>query len=178
MKASHVARWIALAIGAVLLAFVGVLATRADYEAKLVGTPLLGQPAPALAGTSIDGQGVDVASLRGKWVVVNFFASWCIPCQREHPEFVRFVERHRTRDDAELVMVIHGDEVGPVRSYLAANGGEWPVVDDPDGRVALEFGVRGQPESYVIDPDGIVRAKAFEITADLLEQIISGEPVS
>jgi cytochrome c biogenesis protein CcmG, thiol:disulfide interchange protein DsbE len=171
------ARWSALAVGAALLALVAVLATRDDYESKLVNSPLLGQPAPELVGESLDGEPVQLSTMRGKWVVVNFFATWCVPCQREHTEFLRFAERHGG-GDADIVMVIWDDSTGRVREFFEQNGGDWPVLADPGGEVALEFGVRGPPESYVIDPDGIVRAKAFEINADLLDDIVSGRGIS
>jgi cytochrome c biogenesis protein CcmG, thiol:disulfide interchange protein DsbE len=178
VKGTRTALWTAVAVGVALLALVGVLATRKDYESKLVNSPLLGRPAPELIGTSLTGDPVQLSTMRGKWVVVNFFATWCVPCQREHPEFVKFAARHRAAGDADVVMVIWDDEVGRVRDFFSENGGDWPVLADAGGEVALEFGVRGPPESYVVDPDGIVRAKAFEIRADVLDDIISGRPVS
>src|SRR6202011_4949167 len=84
----HTARWVAgvtLVVGAALVA---VLATRPPQTATEVDTPLVGQVAPGIAGATLAGGSFDLAGQRGRWVVVNFFASWCPPCQQEQPELV------------------------------------------------------------------------------------------
>jgi cytochrome c biogenesis protein CcmG/thiol:disulfide interchange protein DsbE len=61
-----------------------------------------------------------------------------------------------------------------VRSYYERNGGDWPVLDDPSGKIALDFGVRGPPESFLIDPDGFVISKIVgEVRATSLEQLLA-----
>lgn len=166
--------WSAVAVGLVIALLVGVLATRKSAEAHLADSPLLGHPAPELRATAIDGRPVDIESLRGKWVVVNFFATWCVPCQQEHPELVRFSLRHSRAGDAQVIGVVFDDSVRRVRSYLREKGGDWPVVDDPNATVALDWGVRGPPESYLVDPQGFVRAKVISsVTSALLEDLLT-----
>jgi cytochrome c biogenesis protein CcmG/thiol:disulfide interchange protein DsbE len=158
-------------IGAALVA---LLATSTPAEERLADSPLLGKPAPAVRGTDLDGSAVRLADFRGKWVVLNFFATWCVPCQREHPEFERFVNRHRATGDAEVLAVIFDDDVAAVRRYFEDNGGDWPVLDDPRGKVALDFGVRGPPESFLIDPNGFVVTRIVgEIRAEGLENLLA-----
>jgi cytochrome c biogenesis protein CcmG/thiol:disulfide interchange protein DsbE len=123
-------------------------------------------------GTNItNGAPFSLASLRGRFVLVNFFASWCIPCQQEQPQLVKF--DNQPGDKTAVVGVLFTDTAGPAKAFLQANGGDWPAVADPDGQLALNYGVRGPPESYLIDPTGIVIAKFVGgITATRLDQIV------
>ena len=149
--------WIAGAVLLVLAAFIGVLATGGDDGG--VRSTLVGLPAPGIAGDTIDGGTYDLAEHRGEYVVVNFFATWCVPCIREHPELVEFEERHREAGDASVVSVVFDSRPAQVRDFFTENGGEWPVVVDPDGRTSLEYGVARVPESYLLGPDGTVLTK-------------------
>ena len=170
----HAARWIAAATGVVFLALVVVLATRAPATTRLSDSPLLGQKAPPLAGTTIDGDAYDITGERGRWVVLNFFATWCVPCRQEHDDLVRFQARHLQTGDATVVAVVYDDPASAVRKFRAEEGGDWPMVLDPSGRVALDYGVRGIPESYLISPDGFVAAKITGgIRAEDLEKLLS-----
>jgi cytochrome c biogenesis protein CcmG/thiol:disulfide interchange protein DsbE len=90
-------------------------------------------------------------------VVVNFFATWCPPCIEEHPELVAFEAAHATTDGATVVSVVFNDDNNDVRKFFADRGGAWPVLDD--ARAAVDFGVLKVPESFVVDPDGVVIGK-------------------
>lgn len=171
------ALWGSVAAGLVVAVFVGVLATRESAANRLAETPLAGRPAPPIAGRSVtDGTPFDLAVARGRWVVVNFFATWCVPCRREHPELVRFAARH---PEIAIVSVIYSDEVDDVRAFFRRNGGSWPVVADPSGRVALDYGVRGVPESFVVDPAGVVRGRIVGgVTTGGLERVFGLEGAS
>jgi hypothetical protein len=79
---------------------IAVSAARNDPGAKLSSTPLIGHPAPPLAGAAVTGGRASLASYRGRWVIVNFFASWCVPCQTETPEPARFADAHPAPADA------------------------------------------------------------------------------
>jgi cytochrome c biogenesis protein CcmG/thiol:disulfide interchange protein DsbE len=170
VRRGRVAVWAAGAAGIVVALFVAMLATRESAASRLAETPLAGRPAPLVRGTSVtDGTAFDLEAARGRWVVVNFFATWCIPCREEHPELVRFNARH---PEIAIVSVIYSDEVDDVRAFFARNGGGWPVLRDPGGRIALDYGVRGVPESFVIDPAGLVRGRIVGgVTATGLERV-------
>jgi len=163
--------WVAGAVLVVLAGFVAVLATGGD-DAKVRST-LIGAPAPDIRGETIDGGSYALSELRGKYVVVNFFATWCVPCIREHPQLVEFEERHRAEGDASIVSVVFDSRPDQVREFFAREGGEWPVVLDPDGRTALQYGVAGVPESYLLAPDGTVLVKIEGgVTADDLDRLL------
>ena len=153
------ARTIAIVLGVVLVGLVVVLATRQPAGSRLAESPLVGQPAPAVAGETIDGETYRLERDRGQWVVVNFFATWCVPCREEHDDLVRFATRHSVAGDAKVVGVIFSDDAEAVRRFRDEQGGNWPMVTDPEGSIALEFGIAGVPESFLISPDGIVVAK-------------------
>ena len=173
---SHTARYTAVAVGVVALLLVGVLATREDAASKIAKSPLVGRQAPALAGPTLAGDApeYDLLDVDSRWVLVNFFATWCVPCVREHDDLVTFSQRHDVAGDAEVVAVVFDDEPDAVRRFFEERGGRWPVVEDPVGRIALDWGVAGIPESYLVDPAGVVRAKITGgVEADFLEQVLS-----
>jgi cytochrome c biogenesis protein CcmG, thiol:disulfide interchange protein DsbE len=166
---SHVARNAALVIGAVLVLFIGVLATR--EPAGDVANPLVGRRVPALAGPTLDGGHLDVDSLRGKWVVVNFLASWCVGCIEEHPDLVRFAETYD--EDVVVVGVAYNDHAESLREFFRVKGGDWPVILSQGNVAAYDFGVTGVPESFVVRPDGLIVAWSQGVTYDWLERVIA-----
>lgn len=161
------------AVGLVLAIFIAILATGDPATSRFGDSPLLGKRAPELTGESVlTGEAFDLADERGRFVVINFFATWCEPCRREHPDLVRFDAAHRAADDARVVSVVFSDEVGDVARFFDERGGEWPVVDDTSG-IVPSWGVTGVPESYLVDPSGFVVSKITGgITAEGLEDLL------
>lgn len=149
----------ALGVAVVVGALVAVLATRPSASSTAAASPLLGKPAPPIAGTALTGGPVDLSSMRGRFVVVNFFASWCPPCQVEQPELVQFAFQHRSASDAQVLGVVFADRSANAARFLGSSGAEWPAVADPNGQIALDYGVRGPPETFVVAPDGLVVAR-------------------
>lgn len=167
----HPARWIAIALAVLLFGFLVVLATREPASRLEADSPLLGKPAPEIEGPAFDGEVVRLSDLRGRYVVVNFFATWCVPCREEHDDLVRFSDRHATAGDAVILSVIYDDRQSRVRDFFAKRGGDWSVVDDSGAKV--DFGVRGVPESFLIDPEGFVLARIVGgVRTDALEELL------
>ena len=165
---------LAAAVGVVLVGLVVVLATRAPATTRLAQSPLLGLPAPEVAGRTIDGASFRLSDLRGQWVLVNFFATWCVPCRIEHPDLIRFSQRHAITGDAAAVGVVYDDSAAAVRRFRAKEGGDWPMVEDPSGRISVAFGVAGIPESFLVSPDGVVVAKVVGgIRSQSLERLLT-----
>jgi cytochrome c biogenesis protein CcmG/thiol:disulfide interchange protein DsbE len=160
-------------LAVVAVAFLAVLATRKSAEQSASDSPLLGQPAPEVIGPALDGSTVRLSQLRGRYVVLNFFASWCVPCAREHDDLVRFEDAHRSAGDATVLSVTYDDELEDAKRFFEERGGDWPVVADDRGKVSLDFGVRGPPESFLISPDGIVLTRIIgEVQYEGLESLI------
>jgi cytochrome c biogenesis protein CcmG/thiol:disulfide interchange protein DsbE len=170
----HTALIIAVVVGLVMSAFVALLATRKSAVDQQARSPLLGLTAPVIAAPDVTGSPVQLIDDLGKFVLVNFFASWCIPCQIEHPELLRWLARHTAKGDAAIIGVTFEDTAGNAKQFMQQNGGTWPVVADPDGTIALAYGVRGPPESFLINPQGIVLAKFIgRVTADGLDNVVA-----
>ena len=146
----------AAVVGLVAAALVVILAMGDSSTERQTQSPLIGRLAPAVEGTTLDGESFDMDDWRGRWVVVNFFASWCIPCREEHPELIAFDEAHRETGDAAVVSVTYDNRSDDARDFFQRNGGDWPVVDDPENSIGVAYGVARVPESFLIAPDGTV----------------------
>jgi cytochrome c biogenesis protein CcmG/thiol:disulfide interchange protein DsbE len=148
---------VAVPLAVVMVLLVAVLITRKSATDRADFNPLVGKPAPAITGSTLDGKPFSLDGLRGRWVVVNFFATWCVPCQQEHADLVSFDRRNSQTGVVQLISVVFNDDVEAVRAFYAKNGGDYPVVNGDQGRMALDYSVIRVPDTYIIDPLGIVR---------------------
>jgi cytochrome c biogenesis protein CcmG/thiol:disulfide interchange protein DsbE len=156
-KRRHTTRWVAGFVLLVLAVIGVVLATRTPQEAIPVQSPLVGQMAPQFSGANIQSSGgktVSLRSLRGHYVFVNFFASWCGPCQQEAPDLIAFDYQNAPKEGADMVSVVFHDQVASAESFLKTQGAPWPAVDDPGGAIAERYGVTGPPTTFLVDPSG------------------------
>jgi cytochrome c biogenesis protein CcmG/thiol:disulfide interchange protein DsbE len=149
--------WAAVAMGVVLAALIAVVAS-AQPSSEVEGkTPLLGKAAPAISGAGLAGGHYSLAQLRGQWVLVNFMATWCEPCQQEMPQIEKFYDQHAKRGDATVLTVADdASNVSQLRVFLKTRGAKWPAVDDPGATVS--YGLQGLPSSFLVAPDGVVYA--------------------
>jgi len=150
-------RWLIVPI--VVLPLGWLLLSGFGRDPREIGSPLIGREAPAWTLATLDGGTVSSDDLAGQPYIVNFWASWCIPaCVDEHPVLAA---AHRERG-VMIVGVLYQDAPDDARGFLARYGDAgYPHVIDEQGRLAIDFGVTGPPESYFVDAGGIVRAKQF-----------------
>lgn len=174
----RVAPIVVLVVAAVLAGLFWVLAgSKAENDKSgIINSHLLGKPAPSVRSTTLDDEPFDLSRRKGSWVVLNFFNSTCVPCVAEHPELVRFVEQQDAlgADGAELYTILQfGDRIQDVREFFASREGDWPIVRDDDGGINVSFGVAQVPETFIIDPDGVVRLRwAGQIDAATLTSLL------
>ena len=166
--------WIALPVALAAGLLVLVLATRDSAFERNASSPIVGGLAPPVVGVTITGESFDLDDWRGRWVIVNFFQSTCVPCIMEHPELVAFSERHAGAGDAEIVSVVFDDSVDNVRTFFEVNGGDWPVLVEGTSEATIAYGVTGVPESYLVAPSGAVVWKQLGgVTADAIDDVIA-----
>jgi cytochrome c biogenesis protein CcmG/thiol:disulfide interchange protein DsbE len=140
------------ALFAVLAGYFGLGLSR---DPSLLPSALLGKPAPAFSLLALgDKPGLATADLGGRVTLVNFFASWCVPCRVEHPLLMRLKQEGRIA----LYGIDYKDKPDEAGRLLAQLGDPYRRIGvDSDGRTAIDFGVYGVPETYVIDKDGHIR---------------------
>ena len=116
-----------------------------------------GAPAPGIVGTTLDGQPFDLASLRGRPVLVNFWGPSCIPCRNEFPLFKLELAKYGA-DGFVIVGVLKDDPPAAARDFIAQYGATWATIVDPDKAITTTYRVAARPQTYFIDRNGILRS--------------------
>jgi len=167
-------RWLIAAVAVIgIFGWAFVAARSLGRDPTLVRSPLIGKPAPAFRLPTLDGGEVDSNAFVGEVVVVNFWASWCVPCQEEAPELQAFAARWAGRG-VNLVGIVYQDDQSKAAEFRDQYRLTYPQTMDPGGRSAIDYGVFGVPETYVIARDGTVMAKLLgAVDAATLEQVVS-----
>jgi len=141
------------------VAFLLLLAYGFTKDPKRIPSPLVGRPAPDFALSLLDGGELRLQDLRGRPVVVNFWASWCYPaCWNEAPRLEATWQRYKDRGVV-LIGIIYQDTEANARDFIAKHGKSYPNGMDPRSRTAIEYGVYGVPETFFIDREGKIAHK-------------------
>ena len=117
----------------------------------------VGEPAPPIVGTTLDGKSFDLAAFRGRPVVVNFWGPSCVPCRDEFPLLANKLAEHEA-DGLQIVGVLTDDPPEPARAFVAEYGAGWPTVVDPERALKTAYRVAARPQTYFVDGDGIIRS--------------------
>lgn len=153
-------RWLGVVVAVGTVAFAVVLASRFGSDPQLVPSPLLDQPAPGFSLAPLEGgDAVSLQDMRGDIVVVNFFASWCLECRSEHSALTAAADSFT--DGVDFVMISYQESPPDSLAYLESAGRSEAAsyLADPGSRTAIAYGVFGIPETFFIDPDGVVVGK-------------------
>jgi len=157
---------------ALFVVLVGFLAVGLNRNPREVPSPLVGKPAPAFRLTQLaePGKEFSPADMQGKVWVLNVWASWCVSCREEHPLLVEFARA----GVAPLIGLDYKDQRGDALRWLKQFGNPYDFsAFDADGRVGIDYGVYGVPETYVIDKAGVIRHKHIgPVTVEALEKTI------
>ncbi len=179
-------RWIALGVAVAAVAVGVIIGTRVGDDPNLVDTPLIGKPAPDLALPYLERDGaLALRSLRGQVVVVNFWASWCVPCREEQPTLTAAADAYRTAG-VTFVGISYQDQPKSAVGFLneLGRGKSYQYVTDPGSRAAMEFGIYGIPETFFLDRSGTIVAKVTgpvdpPLLKSTLDDVVAGrEPKS
>ena len=150
---------VALVVGAAIaIPLLVFLALGFRHDPEVIESPLIGMAAPEFVLRDFDGGAVDLANLRGKPVVLNFWASWCQPCVAEHPVLVAAARRYA--GEVAFVGVVPSEDTAAAVARFTRSLGQWgPVYHDADGRVSIAYGVFKLPETYFLSGDGRIVSK-------------------
>ncbi|HTS92135.1 MAG TPA: DsbE family thiol:disulfide interchange protein [Stellaceae bacterium] len=161
----------AVAFAALLGYFLAALLKSETHDPSELPSVMLDQPAPdfALEGLG-DKPGFARSDLAGKVVLVNFFASWCVPCRAEHPLLARLAETA----GVPLYGIDYKDKPADAERFLSQYGSPFRTVGvDPKGRLGIDFGVTGVPETFLIDKSGKIRFhRALPLTPEAIDKEI------
>ena len=155
----------------VFLALAGYfgLALRPDYDPHTLPSAMIDKPAPEFDLAALDGADkLTTGELKGRVVLINFFASWCVPCRIEHPILMRLAKE----DKLPIYGIAYKDRREDTERLLAQIGDPYRSIGvDADGRTGIDFGVYGVPETYVIDKSGHIRKRFVgPLTAEVVDK--------
>ncbi|MGE0650294.1 MAG: DsbE family thiol:disulfide interchange protein [Alphaproteobacteria bacterium] len=141
----------------VLLGTVFIVLLSSPRDPGEIPSPFIGKPVPAFNLPALDGNGnVSDADLKGRVTVFNVFASWCLPCKVEHPILMRLAREGKVR----VIGLNYKDKRADAKKWLAELGNPFARIGtDAKGRVAIDFGVYGVPETFIVDAMGVIRYK-------------------
>lgn len=135
--------------------------------------PLVGGPAPDFKLKAVHGQTMELSDLKGQFVILNFWATWCVPCIKEMPEFEK--AHQSLNQKVQIIGINLAESKEKVEGYIKDHHLSFPIVLDEYGNVSQEYEVINLPVTFFITPDGIIRDRIFGggITEEMIEAKIN-----
>jgi cytochrome c biogenesis protein CcmG/thiol:disulfide interchange protein DsbE len=154
----------------VVVPLLGILLLNIGRDPHAFSSPMIGRPAPAFTLPAVGTKApVSLASLKGKPVVINFWATWCVPCYEEHAAMQ--AAAREAGDAVQFIGVIYEDDEEQVGDFLTRQGKAYPSLMDDEGKTAMSYGVYGVPETFFVDAKGRIAAKyTGPLSADTLAE--------
>lgn len=149
-------------VGFALLVAVFAVALKRAPEKQVVQSALIGKPAPAFTLPDLlqEGATVDSSTFKGRWVLLNVWGTWCVECRAEHPVLLDIQREGKVS----VVGLNYKDDDAAARQWLAQLGNPYEVVAvDREGRAAIDYGVYGAPESFLVNPEGLIVHKVVGV---------------
>ena len=146
-----------------MLCLIVALAGCSREQKDVAGKPVAreGSQAPDFTLKTLDGQEVSLSSLKGKVVLLNFWATWCPPCREEVPSMVKLNAAMENKPFRMLAVSIDEGGKKAVEAYFRESGNALPTLLDPDRAVGKIYGITGVPETFIIDMQGVMRKKVI-----------------
>jgi cytochrome c biogenesis protein CcmG/thiol:disulfide interchange protein DsbE len=157
----------------VVLPLLLILVANLGRDPHVVTSPLIGRPAPPFMLVPLGGgDPVSLEALRGRVVVLNFWASWCVPCVQEHPALTSAARASGA--DVVFLGVVYEDEEARAKDFVAEHGSAFPSLMDPDSKTAIAYGIFGVPETYFISPGGTIADKFVgPLSPDTISELVA-----
>ena len=155
-------------------------------DPRAIPTVLIGTQAPIFSGPEVrTGEMMSMDSFRGKVVLINFWASWCLECRTEHENLLAINRRFSQHPDFVMLGINYQDRLDDAQKYLQVYGSNFDHLRDLKGAISIDYGVYGVPETFVIDPQGIIRYKYVgplvgpaytHLTENILQPLLERRP--
>ena len=151
-------RWVVAIVSTIVVGLSVVLAVSIGNKHDVTTSTLTNHAAPQFSLVTFDGSTFNLSAQRGKVVFINYWNDWCEPCRAETNDLLRLQAQYASDPKVVMIGIVHDERSRKaVIDYANAVKMQYPLAFDPDAQTSLAYGVTGQPETFVVDPRGVIR---------------------